>query len=193
MPKIVDHDAYREELLEASLAPFADSGYAALSMRRIAADLGVSTGTLYHYFDGKQDLFLQLVAHLTDALVRAVHAAVAGAASAAEAFELFLADLAAHEHWYAGYNRICLDHLRARDADAAVAGPGEAVMRATTDQAVDALATGLGLSAREARFVLVFGFGLVTQRDLDGGATPLSDQIAVLRGWFQHREDARGR
>ena len=57
MPKIVDHDVRRLEILEQSFDLFADRGYAAVSMRQLATALGVSTGTLYHYFPNKSALF----------------------------------------------------------------------------------------------------------------------------------------
>ena len=61
MPKIIDHDRYREELLSKSFDLFADKGYGSVTMRQIAKELEVSTGTLYHYFPSKQALFEQLV------------------------------------------------------------------------------------------------------------------------------------
>lgn len=57
MPKIVNHDERREEILANCFSLFAEQGYAALTMREIAQHLDVSTGTLYHYFDGKFSLF----------------------------------------------------------------------------------------------------------------------------------------
>ncbi len=60
MPRVVDHDQRRQELLEQCFALFAREGYAGLTMRRIATELGTSTGTLYHYFAGKGDLFAQM-------------------------------------------------------------------------------------------------------------------------------------
>ena len=57
MPKIVDHDVRRLEILEQSFDLFADRGYSAVSMRQLATELGVSTGTLYHYFPNKPALF----------------------------------------------------------------------------------------------------------------------------------------
>jgi AcrR family transcriptional regulator len=57
VPKIVDHKARREEILAECFNLFAQQGYAALTMREIANALNVSTGTLYHYFDGKPALF----------------------------------------------------------------------------------------------------------------------------------------
>ena len=61
MPKIVDHDRYRHELLAQCLSLFAEKGFGAVTMRQIADSLGVSTGTLYHYFPNKESIFAQLV------------------------------------------------------------------------------------------------------------------------------------
>jgi AcrR family transcriptional regulator len=64
MPKIVDHEAYRTELLVRSFDLFARTGFAAATMRGLARELGVSTGTLYHYFETKESLFEQMVDQL---------------------------------------------------------------------------------------------------------------------------------
>lgn len=61
MPRIVDHDQYRRTLLEQCGQLFMDHGYAGLSMRQLAEHLQVSTGTLYHYFKNKEELFRALV------------------------------------------------------------------------------------------------------------------------------------
>ena len=60
MPKIVDAQKYRQELLSKCFDLFAEKGYANVTTRQIAKELGVSTGTLYHYFPNKQVLFEQL-------------------------------------------------------------------------------------------------------------------------------------
>lgn len=64
MPKIVDHDAYRAELVAGSAALFGHHGFAGVSIRKVAKALGVSTGTLYHYFDSKEALFEATVQHV---------------------------------------------------------------------------------------------------------------------------------
>jgi AcrR family transcriptional regulator len=64
MPKIVDRDVYRKQLLEESFELFAELGYSNISMRQLAQRMGVSTGTLYHYFSSKEAMFLQLVEEL---------------------------------------------------------------------------------------------------------------------------------
>jgi len=61
MPKIVNHDEYRAELLRKAFQLFARKGYSKVTIRELAKELGVSTGTLYHYFENKDVLFEQMV------------------------------------------------------------------------------------------------------------------------------------
>jgi AcrR family transcriptional regulator len=61
MPKIIDRELYRADLLDRCFPLFTERGYAAITMRQIAEGLGVSTGTLYHYFESKQAIFEQMV------------------------------------------------------------------------------------------------------------------------------------
>ncbi|UWR62381.1 TetR/AcrR family transcriptional regulator [Phaeobacter inhibens] len=58
MPKIVDHDAYSQDLARRAAEYFSRHGYAGSSMRRIGTHLGLSKSALYHYFPTKEALFL---------------------------------------------------------------------------------------------------------------------------------------
>ena len=62
MPKIAEQAraARRQQIIAAGLACFARSGYHAATMADVAAQAGVSKGTPYLYFAGKEDLFLAL-------------------------------------------------------------------------------------------------------------------------------------
>lgn len=51
-----------QELLEAALSLFIEKGFAAARADEIAARAGVCKGTLYLYFDGKEDLLKVLIA-----------------------------------------------------------------------------------------------------------------------------------
>lgn len=66
MPKIVDHEAQRAEITQRCIELFARRGHADLAVREIANELGVSTGTLYHYFPNKDDLFDSVVTAVVD-------------------------------------------------------------------------------------------------------------------------------
>ena len=52
----------REEILSAAEKLFDANGYAATTMDAVAAEAGVSKGSIYNYFKNKQDLFAQVVA-----------------------------------------------------------------------------------------------------------------------------------
>lgn len=54
-------DARPQELLAAALDLFVDRGYAATRLEDVAARAGVSKGTLYLYFDNKEELFKAVV------------------------------------------------------------------------------------------------------------------------------------
>ncbi len=51
----------RSDIATQCVEPFAREGYERVSMRRIAEEVGVSTGTLYHYFPNKAALFEEVV------------------------------------------------------------------------------------------------------------------------------------
>jgi len=61
MPKIVNHDEYRQKLLEKSYDLFTRKGYNNINMKEIAAEIGVSTGTLYHYFPSKENMLAEMI------------------------------------------------------------------------------------------------------------------------------------
>jgi AcrR family transcriptional regulator len=58
MPKLVDHDARREELAGAVWRLASREGLDALTLRGVAAEAGWSTGALNHYFGDKEELLL---------------------------------------------------------------------------------------------------------------------------------------
>lgn len=59
MPKIVDHETHSQDLARRAAKYFSDHGYAGTSMRKVAADLGLTKSALYHYFPTKEALFLE--------------------------------------------------------------------------------------------------------------------------------------
>lgn len=64
MPKHVDHDAKRHELIIEALNIVASEGYEATSMRRIAAAAGCTTGTLTHYFPNRQAIMVAILRYV---------------------------------------------------------------------------------------------------------------------------------
>jgi AcrR family transcriptional regulator len=56
MPKIVNVEGRREEVLEATWRVMARKGIEGVSIRGIAAEAGYSTGVIAHYFENKDDV-----------------------------------------------------------------------------------------------------------------------------------------
>ncbi len=70
MPKIVDHETRRREIVEASWRVIAAEGLAGLTLRKIAESADCTTGRLTHYFANREEIVL--------AALRAVYSAAKG-------------------------------------------------------------------------------------------------------------------
>ncbi len=64
MPKVVDRSQVRDALLVRAFDHFALHGFHGATMRSLSDHLRVTTGTLYHYFAGKEDLFSRMLLHM---------------------------------------------------------------------------------------------------------------------------------
>jgi AcrR family transcriptional regulator len=93
MPKRVDHDERRRQLIEALLRIAGTRGLQAVSMREVAAEAGVSLRLVQYYVTDKQTLLNAGLAELAARLDRRVKqraAAVGGSLTVRQVFELVL-------------------------------------------------------------------------------------------------------
>lgn len=70
------HAVTREQIVERAYALAVDRGLASVSIRAIATECGVATGTIYNYFPTKDDLTMGVIGHfwreeLSDVMERA--------------------------------------------------------------------------------------------------------------------------
>lgn len=56
MPKVIDHDQRRRDIIEVTRGLIIQGGIEAATMREIAAEAGFANGALKHYFPGKDDI-----------------------------------------------------------------------------------------------------------------------------------------
>ena len=63
MPKIVDHNVQRQKFAEATMRLVARQGLEGVTMRAVAAEAKLSYGSLFHYFESKDDLLMHAVQH----------------------------------------------------------------------------------------------------------------------------------
>lgn len=97
-------EATRARILEAAEHVFADLGYHEASIVKITERAGIGLGTFYLYFDGKQQVFEELVVDLNRRVRRSMSDAMAGATDRISAeragFEGFFRFTAAHPALY---------------------------------------------------------------------------------------------
>lgn len=161
MPKIVDHDQYRKELLQGCLALFAERGYGSITMRQIAKGLSVSTGTLYHYFPSKESIFMQLVQELCEQDISNFFAQAPKDGSVEERLQAVVDFILQNAQHYHQQILLWVDFFQqTREGE-----EGEAqFLRQVWDSTRDALADYLQLTdPTKVDFIMVFVDGLILQ------------------------------
>lgn len=84
----------REAVLERSVSLFAAAGFHGVSMRDIAANVGVTPAALYHHFPDKEQLYLEAVAYAFEEKMGPLKALLDGAGNPWEQLEAFISQLA---------------------------------------------------------------------------------------------------
>ncbi len=92
MPRVVDREARRAELVSAASAVFAERGLAAATVSDIVAAAGVAQGTFYLYFGSKDDVVLAVAERFGDHMLKGIEQAVAASHDSAVAKLLALRD-----------------------------------------------------------------------------------------------------
>ena len=68
----------RTQIIKAAIKEFSSRGFHETEMDKIAITAGVSKGTLYNYFENKQDLFLSSIDWGLNRLIGRVYEAIEG-------------------------------------------------------------------------------------------------------------------
>ena len=93
MPKVVDHDARRREIVEATVRVVARVGLEGATMRAVAAEGGFANGAIKPYFASKAELLGATYQHVYDLTNDRVEAAADSGATPREALERFCCEV----------------------------------------------------------------------------------------------------
>jgi|JI8StandDraft_2_1071088.scaffolds.fasta_scaffold07758_3 AcrR family transcriptional regulator len=191
MPKIVDHQQYRQQLLSQCFALFAKHGYGSITMRAIAQGLGVSTGTLYHYFNSKEQLFEQLIDYLSlQDTNEAALANVSHPPDLADRIRVVMECVANEEEYCRQQDLLLAEFYRHQTPEVA---RQNAVTMAADERYVQALARYLGIDDRPMLdFFLAWISGLLYRRMLMGDRVSMAEQtelIAAMISAYWERTD----
>jgi AcrR family transcriptional regulator len=178
MPKIMDHDQYRKELLDKCFDLFAERGYATLTTRQIAQALGVSTGTLYYYFPSKEELFAQLIENLAQQDVLKALAKIQHTMSLKERILALGQFLAENEESFFKQTLLYMDfHQQVREGESHI---HEAIKRAS-QRSRQEIAQLLDVdNPAIATHVLCLIDGMISERMVDSDSLSYAEQIELF-------------
>ena len=173
MPKIVDHEQMRKVLLTQSFHYFAYQGYKGVTMRSLAKALDVSTGTLYHYFTNKSDLFTQMLYLLAQDDVNEVVSRLTEGADPMKRMSVLLEFIAEKEEYFRKLIFIFCDLYRSDLESAGHRDPDQMVDEASSyflkvvNIYANAIDTHLGLSQKMGQMVISFVIGQLLLKLID--------------------------
>jgi TetR/AcrR family fatty acid metabolism transcriptional regulator len=84
MPRVVNREARRAELVSAAAAVFAQRGVANTVVSDIVKQAGVAQGTFYLYFDSKDDAVLAVVESMAAAIIESMTVRIGAVSSAVD-------------------------------------------------------------------------------------------------------------
>lgn len=178
MPKIVDHDQYRKQLLMKSFDLFAQKGYSSTTMRQLAQGLGVSTGTLYHYFSSKEALFCQLVQEQTQQDIMHFLAEAGNPPMLSERIETVFNFVAKNEDYFLKQSLLWIEFCQQQNWNKALYSE---VIKQADEQTIQTVADYLQISDR-AIIEIVFNsiYGLLLRRMYGDETASFTQQGAIL-------------
>ncbi|MFD8294889.1 TetR/AcrR family transcriptional regulator [Streptomyces bauhiniae] len=185
-----DHDARREDVSRAVWQVLADKGFAGLTLRAVAAAMGVSTGMLMHYFPAKRALIthaLDLLETRTAGRPRREHVAPGLATVRAmllDILPLTPGDTLRNRVWVSSWDLSLAD-----DGLAAEQAGRYTRLRASLRPHLEAARELEELPAHAdpeqlAATAVAFTHGLVVQALFDPGRFPEDAQVALLDGFL---------
>ncbi|GAA4823012.1 TetR/AcrR family transcriptional regulator [Actinomycetospora corticicola] len=99
----------RQRILAAAVGVFSRQGYRATSMNDVAAGVGLSKPTLYHYVATKQDLLVQIYEQVLDESLASARAIVAAAPTPLDAVRGLIVERVAYTCEHRDLLKICFE------------------------------------------------------------------------------------
>ena len=155
MPKIVDHDKYRQEMLEKCFYLFSRKGYSNITMKDIADEIGVSTGTLYHYFPSKEDILGKLITWAGEKNVSDYYSRTSSIDSIRDRFDLIVAFWKESEEFYQNIMLLAIDMYRNTDVER-----WKVIYNFFSKGYINGMSERLNISRQFASFIFIYFLGL---------------------------------
>ena len=155
---------------------FAHRGYLDVTMREVAMELGVSTGTLYHYFPTKKDL-LEALFHLASRRdASEVIARITEDTPLEMRLKIFFDFVLEKESYFQDIVLLTIDYCRYQDSHEYFD-----IITEADGYYGNAIASGLGLEAKYGFMVATFLNGLVYHRLVFPGSLSYEQQAKLFQ------------
>ena len=187
MPKVVDHEVYREELLRASFEIVAKVGYGTLSMKQLAQSMNISVGLIYHYFKNKEDWFVSLVVHFSKETFDRIRKGIPSEASRLEKIRLLALEMERNRDLYASMIRVATDFSRMQQQSSS---QGMFQIGMALSYLYQQIALRLEIEERQARAVVSYLGGVILAARLDPQGFNTRDCIDFMRKLLDVPESA---
>jgi AcrR family transcriptional regulator len=182
MPKVVNHDEYRRNLLEKCFYIFSSKGYSNATMREIAKEIGVSTGTIYHYFPTKQHILEQMFEYIMETNVgEYISRAESTNTDTVEGRLQILIDLVIEfEEYYKHVLLLTIDLYRINGS-----GDAEKVITRFSEYYNNAIAEQIDVSDQLAKSIFIYIVGLIFHSILTPDYIQFSEHMSILKNMLE--------
>ncbi len=158
---------------------FAQKGYSSITMRQLAQGLGVSTGTLYHYFPNKEALFWQLVEQQTQQDILDFLTEAEGLQTLPERIEALINFVAKNEDYFLKQTSVWVDFCQQQERKEIM---NHETLRRANAEIKQTIADYLQIQDKEiANFILTFFNGLILGRLFEGENISFEEQGTLLK------------
>jgi AcrR family transcriptional regulator len=175
MPKIVDHDKCREELLSRCFELFSRKGYNNVTIKEIIEELNVSTGMLYHYFPSKKVLFESLFKYKRVQDIDELSQEM-GNANQNKIIEMFMDRWIENKKTYQDLMMLAIDFFRSNKCK-----PNQEVFVQFSNFYSSTISSYFGIPPQTGQFILIYLLGLYYHTLLVPGPVNFEEQLAILK------------
>jgi len=190
MPKIVDHDRYRCELLHQSFEVVARVGYGSLSMKQLAQSMGVSTGTIYNYFESKEDWFVSLVIHYSAEVFQKLSEEIPMDAPREQKLQCLVEHIDRHKDRYGNMINVASDYVRMPNTETQT---GSLELTVAADRLYEYLGALFDTDEISAQALLAYLVGMVMTNRLDPRGTDALAQLPYIARLLEGATEAPGK
>lgn len=175
MPKIVDRDKCKEELLERCFELFCRRGYNNVTIKELIQELKISTGMLYHYFPSKKVLFESLFDYKPVQDIEELSRGF-GNANQDKIIKMFMDRWVQNKKTYQDLEMLAIDFFRSNKCK-----PDQDVFIQFSNFYRDSISSYLGLPKNIGMFIFIYLLGLYYATLLAPSSANFDDQLALLK------------